>query len=91
MCLVPVSERTRYIPKMHDLKVWPQYFVPINLGVKNFELRINDRDFRVGDYVRLREYDPIDKEYTGAEVFKRIAYITDGFGLRTGYVCMALE
>ena len=31
----------------HDLKVWPDFFSAIDCGEKPFEVRKNDRDYRV--------------------------------------------
>ena len=42
----------------HDLKTWPEYFHQILARKKTFELRLNDRDFQVGDTLRLIEFDP---------------------------------
>jgi hypothetical protein len=45
-------------PCMHNLKCWPEYFPAVLSGEKPFELRFNDRDFRVGDGLRLQEFEP---------------------------------
>lgn len=44
--------------KQHDLKCHPHFFAAIVEGKKTFEIRRNDRDYRVGDTLRLREFDP---------------------------------
>jgi len=41
----------------HELKILPQYFRELYRGNKTFELRKDDRDYQVGDYLVLREYD----------------------------------
>jgi Domain of unknown function (DUF3850) len=45
----------------HTLKTWPEFFGPINDGTKTFEIRANDRNFQVGDELRLREFKPCPK------------------------------
>jgi hypothetical protein len=60
---------------IHELKCWPEYFQPLFDGTKNFEMRKNDRNFKVGDDVLLREWSPIRKEYTGRSVERNITYI----------------
>ena len=40
----------------HHLKTVQPYFGDVKAGNKTFELRKNDRDFKVGDIVTLREY-----------------------------------
>lgn len=39
----------------HELKTWKEYFEPILSGDKTFEVRKNDRDFKVGDLLVLIE------------------------------------
>lgn len=48
--------------KYHDLKIFPRYFEEVVNGSKRFEIRKNDRDFKVGDEVLLREYNPEKRE-----------------------------
>jgi hypothetical protein len=45
----------------HDLKIWPQYFVEVAAEQKTFEIRKNDRDYQVGDVLRLREWEPLGR------------------------------
>lgn len=61
----------------HDLKIHPEYFDAIDLWIKTFEIRRNDRNFKVGDELRLREYDPVTKQYTGREANRTVSYITN--------------
>lgn len=78
--------------QQHDLKTWPEYFRRVFNGQKMFEVRKNDRDFQIGDFVNLREYDPKTETYTGREILFRIAYILHGgeFGIEKGYCVMQL-
>ena len=41
----------------HDLKCWKVPFKAVTLQLKKFEWRKNDRDFKPGDLLRLREWD----------------------------------
>lgn len=51
---------------MHELKCWPDDYAAVMRGTKRFEVRRNDRGFRVGDVLWLREYEPdIPGVYTG--------------------------
>ena len=93
--------------RTHFLKTWPQYFQDVKAGRKPFEIRKNDRDFRVGDTLMLFEWDPMGKaeaaavEYheTGPLGFTnskpirvRVTYIAEGiFGIQPGYVVMGIE
>jgi len=63
---------------VHDLKIWPQYFEAVRDGRKTFELRKWDRDYKEGDRLILREYDPIMEDFTGEKVRAVITYILTG-------------
>lgn len=65
----------------HALKTWPEYFKEVSSGNKKFEVRKNDRPFKVGDTLILQEYDPQSKQYTGNELTFKIAYILNGPGM----------
>lgn len=43
---------------VHELKVWPEFFDPLDRNEKTFEARRNDRGFKVGDILHLREFVP---------------------------------
>lgn len=78
---------------IHELKTWPEYFNEVYQGRKNFEVRINDRDYKVGDELMLMEWDKIDESYTGREIYCKVTYILHGggFGISSGYVVMSIE
>lgn len=42
---------------IHELKIKPQYYEDIKIGIKTFEIRKNDREFKLGDILILNEYD----------------------------------
>ena len=79
--------------RTHDLKVWPYFFAALLDGSKQCEARLNDRDYRVRDILRIREWDPADCEYTGRELTRRVTYLLAGpaFGVKAGHVVMCLE
>lgn len=71
----------------HELKIKPEYLAAINFGEKTFEIRNNaDRNFQVGDTLRLKAW---DGEFTGDFVEKVVSYITD-FEQKPGYVVLGL-
>lgn len=76
----------------HALKTWPQYYEAISKGIKTFEARKNDRDFKVGDVLELNEWDPKTEEITGRVLFRKVSYILYGpaFGVEEGHCIMSL-
>lgn len=60
---------------MHDLKCWPEYFSDVESGIKTFELRVNDRNYRIGDLLFLREFCPEKQEYTGKKIMRFVSYV----------------
>lgn len=62
--------------RTHELKSWPRFFRPVVAGERVHELRRNDRDYRVGDRVFLREYDPHSKTFTGSSCVAVVTSIT---------------
>jgi len=59
----------------HELKIWPEFFDDVLKRIKNFEIRNNDRGFKTGDTIILKEFDPYLLEYTGRECTRIIVYI----------------
>lgn len=60
---------------IHALKTEPQFFEAVIDGSKTFEIRKNDRDFRVGDCLALNELDDTREGYTGRSALLEITYI----------------
>lgn len=74
----------------HYLKTLPEYYVAVCEGKKTFEVRFNDRDYKVGDLLHLQEF--YDGEYTGRELIKEISYILDSsLYCIPGYVIIAIR
>lgn len=71
----------------HDLKILPKYYDDVMMEKKCFELRLNDRDYQVGDIFLLREYIP-EYGYTGRWYVNTIQYVLKDcpeYGLKDGY------
>lgn len=80
----------------HRLKTLKPYYEQQIAGVKNFELRKLDRDFRLGDELQLDEIAHTETlgEYkpTGRACVVRITTILTGFeGLDDGYGILGTE
>lgn len=76
---------------IHELKTWPEYFYYVNRGIKNFEIRKNDRDYKVGDVLCLKEYEPGTGKYTERICLRQITYIMKNTDfVKEGFVVMAI-
>ncbi|WP_422698913.1 DUF3850 domain-containing protein [Enterococcus durans] len=85
----------------HELKILPEYFEAVVSGRKQFEIRKNDRDYKVGDQLILRECRTYIQQdlhglfkaaysYTGNSYKAMITYITD-YMQRGGYVVLGIR
>lgn len=77
----------------HVLKTWPAYFDAIVDGRKKFELRRDDRGFQVGDWLELREWDPVLALYTGRVARVEVTYLMGHGpvgGLAPGFVILGI-
>lgn len=78
----------------HALKTWKSYFEYQESGDKLFELRKDDRPYKIGDYFLSQEFDNNKNEYTGKETKYLITYIlreAEFFGLKSGYCILQLK
>ena len=88
-------------PDIHELKTDSKVYWDVVQGGKNFEIRKNDRDFKVNDILVLRETENTGSEmksgaslkYTGFKSNVKVKYILQGpiYGLKDGWVIMAIE
>ena len=60
---------------LHALKIEQEYFKQVADGSKGFEVRKNDRPYKVGDFLALNEWK--DQEHTGKFILAKITYILD--------------
>lgn len=79
------------MPTNHRLKTLPEYFQALLSGDKTFEVRRNDRNFKVGDRLQLQEYDADTGEYTGMEITRLVTYVLANEYAPPGHVIMGLK
>ena len=76
---------------IHALKIDPEYYEAIQNGKKRFEIRRNDRNFRVGDYLALNELDDTRTKYTGRSLIVKVTYMLSNENyLQPGFVAMGI-
>lgn len=73
---------------IHELKILPEFYEAVQAKIKPFEIRKNDRGFKVDDLLLLQEYE--NDDYTGRVIHARVTYIT-GYAQRKNYVVMGIE
>lgn len=77
---------------IHELKTIQPYFDEVVHRKKPFELRKDDRDYLIGDTLKLKEW--TGKKFTGQYVEYKITYILRDcpeFGLKKGFVILGMK
>jgi len=75
---------------IHELKTVNPFFTDIWNGIKSFEVRLNDRNFKVGDSILLKEYSL--NGYESREILCKIIYFFSGhLMLKKGYVVLGIK
>ena len=78
------------MPKIHELKIAPEYFEKVISKEKTFEFRYNDRNYQVGDILKLKEY--YNQKYTDQSISVKITYIFKNFEeLKEHFVVLSIE
>lgn len=89
------AERIKTLPsekekKVHSVKIGKEFFEDVKNNIKTFELRKNDRNYKVGEILELHEYEA--GEETGRTCRKLITYMLKEFtGLQDGYCILGLK
>lgn len=77
---------------VHNLKIWPEHFQDQKAGIKPFEIRKNDRNYKVGDILILEEWNPDWQQYTGEMIARTITLIVENVnGLEPGYCVLGTK
>lgn len=77
---------------VHKLKIVPHFYELVVAGMKPFEIRENDREYKVGDILHLCPYDALKGEFLPSKgIRKRVSCVVSGWGLKDGYVVLGLQ
>ncbi|WP_018752651.1 DUF3850 domain-containing protein [Paenibacillus sanguinis] len=81
----------------HNLKIWPEQFAAVThpdpFRRKTVEIRQeDDKEFCVGDVLRLTEWQPLERRYTGACAVVIVTHILRGPPyLPSGYAALSIK
>ena len=76
--------------RVHELKIYPEFFHPVCTGNKRSELRKNDRDYQVGDTLHLCEYSHTTGR-TGEYVNVIVTHVADVSDWLPDYVLLSIK
>jgi len=89
------ANRIHRQPKTHSIKIVSPHYEYIKEGRKNFEVRFDDRDYKMGDILILQEHNYVENGHlkpTGEFITRKIKHILRKFkGLQQGYIVLGLE
>ena len=80
--------------KIHNLKIEKELINLKICGVKNWEIRLDDRYYEVGDILFLREWNSTTLKYETVCLYERITHILPSkpcYGLKPGYVILITQ
>ena len=76
--------------KVHDIRLAAMYFEDVAKGKKTFELRKNDRDYKVEDILEMMEFK--DGKNTGRIIRAEVIYLLENYtGLSEDYCIMGIK
>lgn len=78
--------------KIHVLKIQDEYFKEVITGRKTFEIRLNDRNYTVGDLIHFVNIDKKEFKNYDNNLFE-ITYIfqESEFGLQSNYCVFSIR
>lgn len=91
------NEKMEHLPseegrehKQHEIKLAAMYYEDVASGKKSFELRKNDRGYKVGDSLKMLEFK--DGVQTGRTIDADIIYMLEEYtGLTEGYCILGIR
>ena len=85
---LPSDRKTEH--KVHEIKIAASYYDDVTSGRKRFELRKNDRGYKVGDSLKMLEF--ADGRHTGRIIDADIIYMLEEYaGLEEGYCILGID
>ena len=78
---------------VHNIKLDIGFCDLVNNGIKTFEIRRNDRNYQIGDYIRFNPVGLFFQEVEHPIKYKtfKITYILSGWGLQDDFCALAIK
>lgn len=76
---------------IHYLKIERNYLERLVSGEKKAEIRINDRDYQLGDILKFLNPADVGVGHEDFYLYFRITHIHSGLGLERYYVALSVE
>lgn len=79
---------------IHKIKLEDKYALPVSNSRKRFEIRLNDRNYKVGDRIRFLFFSDLSRGWRAGDRWPdfEITYILEEFvGLADGYIAFSIE
>ena len=76
---------------IHQLKCKSKYFEDVVSGKKTFEVRENDRDFHLGDYLALNELAANGIETGTSALFRVVYMLNNSMYCKEGFVILGIK
>ena len=82
--------------RIHDLKLDMEFCDAVFNGDKTFEMRLNDRGYQKGDFIKFVPVEGTSRLVTSTyhpikDALFEITYVLNGYGLKEDFVCLAIK
>ena len=80
--------------KSHEIKVDPELFRDIRVGLKTAEVRKDDRGYQVGDILIIYPFDIGTQKRTSSNfIHREVTHKVDGgkYGIEAGYCLLSMK
>lgn len=80
----------------HEIKLLEKFCEAVETRHKTFEVRLNDRNYSVGDFVIFIPWDTKTNKKSNnftklSQTVYEIKYILSGWGIQDGYITFSIE
>lgn len=81
---------------IHEIKLSEEFCKSVENGDKTFEVRLNDRNYCVGDFVKFIPWNQIDNKKSDLfqnleKIDYKITYVLRGWGIKDEWVVFSFE